>query len=377
MKIVFWQPMPSHHQSGAIRYLAQRWDDEVYGIYDVPMLEERKHLHWHEPDMGSVSTVFLAEKRNPEAFVQDFFSRYADAIHVLSIRGCKSVDLAWKYLLKKGSCCLILLAEQPNYFGLKGCLRKALHRRFWKKYGSRFAAVFPIGSFGVEYYKSIGVESELIFPYIYQYDGECGPASENRSVIKDHIKFIYVGSFFKRKGIDILFKAACRLSPEGWGLDLVGGGGDLDEYVKSFTKSSKHPIRLIGKWDGNQVVSCLLDYDACIVPSRFDGWGMAVNEALSAGLGVLVSDKVGSKDLVEASGAGMVVKAGSISALANAMSCAIDYPKVVAEWKERAVAFSPCISSEKVGAYLYEVMRYVFVNNYKGKRPKPIWTAKT
>ena len=59
--------------------------------------------------------------------------------------------------------------------------------------------------------------------------------------------------------------------------------------------------------------------DAFVLPSRHDGWGVVVNEALGAGLPIIVSDRVGARDLVQHGGNGFITSVGDIDGLAGAL----------------------------------------------------------
>ena len=48
-----------------------------------------------------------------------------------------------------------------------------------------------------------------------------------------------------------------------------------------------------------QVRQELLKSDVLILPSKFDGWGCVVNEALQCGLRVIVSDACGAHSLIQ------------------------------------------------------------------------------
>ena len=52
-----------------------------------------------------------------------------------------------------------------------------------------------------------------------------------------------------------------------------------------------------------------------MLPSRFDGWGAVVNEALMVGTPVICSDRCGASDLIENGRNGYVFEAGNARAL--------------------------------------------------------------
>jgi glycosyltransferase involved in cell wall biosynthesis len=373
MEIVFWQLMPSHHQSGVMRLLAKTWNRRVYAVFDMKMLSELRKLGWQPPDLGTIHQHFLEDKKAPRKFVSDFIDGHRDAIHILSgFRGCHSVDSAWVKLRQYPASRLATIAERPNMMTWNSHLKKSWYKHFIKKYNHKFKAILPMGILGVKWFRDIGCSEDILFPYMYQYDNSTIQNLQATKIRSDNVKFIYAGQFIRRKGCDLLLRATRVLPSNGWSLDLVGEGHELGGYIKSFIDTHKLPIRYIGKWSSSEVVSRLKRYDICIVPSRHDGWGMVVNEAIEAGLGVIVSDRTGACDLVNASGAGIVVPANNVSALSGAMQSVLDNPEQVSLWQKQAKKFAPIICASSVGSYLYDVLTYSFLGR-DIKRPEAPW----
>jgi glycosyltransferase involved in cell wall biosynthesis len=68
------------------------------------------------------------------------------------------------------------------------------------------------------------------------------------------------------------------------------------------------------------VGSVLAACDVLVLPSRFDGWGVVLNEAASAGLALVASEKVGAAyHLIEPGLTGFRVKAECRSSLVTAL----------------------------------------------------------
>ncbi len=374
MDIVFWQLIPSHHLSGAMQHLAETWNRPVHAVFDLRMLSERKIQGWQPPDMGSIEPHFLEGKKNPNKFVSDFITEHRNAIHILSgFRGCHSVDLAWKKLRQDPTSHLAVIAERPDMRTWKSHLKKLWYKHFIIKYRHRFKAILPMGRLGMKWFQCMGWPDDVLFPFIYQYDGTTNQNhSKHLKDSTDELKLVYVGQFIKRKGCDLLLKATRALPSKGWSLDLVGGGGELSDYVRKFIETCRLPIQYFGKWNSKEVVSCLQKYDVCIVPSRHDGWGMVVNEAIEAGLGVIVSDRTGASDLVEVSGAGTVVASNRTSELSEAIRNVLKKPVTIQAWRKRAIDFTPRISTKMVGTYLHDVLEYTFFGKCI-KRPQAPW----
>ena len=106
---------------------------------------------------------------------------------------------------------------------------------------------------------------------------------------------IFVGQLISRKGLDILVSAVSTISNKSMEFLIIGDGEQrikLENLVDSLSLRSR--IHFLGNKSKNEVLNYLRISDIFIAPSREDIWGLVVNEALSNGLALLVSDKVGS-----------------------------------------------------------------------------------
>jgi glycosyltransferase involved in cell wall biosynthesis len=79
----------------------------------------------------------------------------------------------------------------------------------------------------------------------------------------------------------------------------------------------------MGWQEGEQLSAILEQCDVLILPSAREVWGLVVNEALAHGLYVVVSDRVGARDLV-APEIGRVVRDVSPTSLASSLMDVID-----------------------------------------------------
>lgn len=118
--------------------------------------------------------------------------------------------------------------------------------------------------------------------------------------------FLYVGRLVECKNLDVMFKASSKLSKANNNVKLnIVGGGILEDYYKE--KYSNGNIIFKGKKFGNDLYNEYKNANAFILPSSYEPWGLVVNEAMSAGLPVIVSNEVGAKyDLVDNKNTGFV-----------------------------------------------------------------------
>jgi glycosyltransferase involved in cell wall biosynthesis len=123
---------------------------------------------------------------------------------------------------------------------------------------------------------------------------------------------LFLSRIHPKKGIDLLIRAfasrAARAAPE---LDLVIAGPDLLGLRAQYEKTVREcglDDRVIwtGIVQGDIKWGMLRAAEALILPSHQENFGIVVIEAMACKRPVLISDKVNLRDMVEASGAGIV-----------------------------------------------------------------------
>lgn len=136
---------------------------------------------------------------------------------------------------------------------------------------------------------------------------------------------LYVGGLSERKGLRVLlqaFRSSRRKLPD---IHLViVGEGPLREALSGHVDGDsvlKGHVHLAGFCSEEQLP---LYYSACdlfVFPTRYDIWGMVLNEAMSSGLPVISSDGAGaSMDLVDEGVTGYRVTAEDSEALEEALT---------------------------------------------------------
>lgn len=128
--------------------------------------------------------------------------------------------------------------------------------------------------------------------------------------------FLFVGRIIALKNLDVLcdaFKKAYE-GNESVLLRIVGEGSELDSLMQKYSCISN--ISFEGPKFGKDLIDVYRSSNVLVLPSYFEQWGLVVNEAMSAGLPVIVSDKVGSRyDLVQERETGFVFYYDSVDQL--------------------------------------------------------------
>lgn len=115
--------------------------------------------------------------------------------------------------------------------------------------------------------------------------------------------FLVVCRFVPKKNLRMLLTAYQEYQkqhPAGWGLVLCGGGPQEDELRTMVTQQKILGVLFAGYVSGQRLGHYYGLADCFIHPSTLEQWGLVVNEAMAAGLPVLVSQTCGcAADLIE------------------------------------------------------------------------------
>lgn len=145
-----------------------------------------------------------------------------------------------------------------------------------------------------------------------------------RNETKQHrtpFRFLFVGRIVEVKNIEVMIRAfisAFKNGPHNVVLRIVGDGELLKSLIEKYGHHST--IEFAGPKYGKSLVSEYRNASAFILPSTYEPWGLVVNEAMSAGLPVIVSDQVGAAwDLVEHRNTGFIFHYDDAKDLAEKM----------------------------------------------------------
>lgn len=110
--------------------------------------------------------------------------------------------------------------------------------------------------------------------------------------IKTAYKYLYIGRISKEKNLEYLVN---QFNKNGKGLTIVGDGLNI-EKLKSIANKN---IMFTGYIHNSNLNELYRSHDVFILPSISEPWGLVIDEALSYGLPVIVSNHVGClEDLV-------------------------------------------------------------------------------
>ncbi len=165
----------------------------------------------------------------------------------------------------------------------------------------RFKALYAISESVRIRTKEQGYESTLILNGIHP-DKIQNAVSINHNTSNIY-RFVCVGRLYvPYKGQDILIKALASLRERGYSnfhLDLIGDGESKILLESMITELGLNDlVSFLGHKDREYIYSHLKDYDLFILPSRSEGFGIAVAEAMCAKIPVLISNLKGPMEVI-------------------------------------------------------------------------------
>jgi len=254
---------------------------------------------------------------------------------------------------------------------LKVLGRRIAYRRLWPilRLASRdkMPCVLAVSPMAEEQLGRVGFPAEVIYPFGYCLERrDVEPAQK---VDTEVLRILFSGSLIMRKGLDIAIAAVQQVNTPSVRvlLDIYGPG-----EIGTFLNHDLPGIRYKGVYpqgNGQRIISA---YDLLLVPSRHEGWGVVVNEALMQAVPVVVSDRVGAKILLEHSGAGILFRNEDVAQLAGLLTDLAEHRDRIAKMKLQCTSVCDLITPQSGAEYLAQVLRYHF--DQVGEKPDPLWS---
>lgn len=316
MNFIFWQNIISPHQSFIIRSLSNCHN--VCLIVEKEIEEDRLRQGWVIPYLGKVKVVLISDTDAINALL----SNGIDYHHIFI--GINSYPSLYKYFKK------IIVNKKVNIIsesciemGYKKWVRLLKYRILAFRYNNDIENIFAMGDLGVNWYKKTGFNPNKIHNFQYTIES---PRDLNLRINEfnnnDHFcRFTFIGQLIYRKGIDNLIKALSKVSNFNWHLDIIGDGDMKWQIVEMIVKLNlNNKITLHGVKNNDDAMTFLtVNTDCLILPSRYDGWGTVVNEALIRGVKVITNEKCGASCMIKNKFWGVVYKEGDNRGLINAI----------------------------------------------------------
>lgn len=105
-------------------------------------------------------------------------------------------------------------------------------------------------------------------------------------------RFVYVGQLIPRKNVDTLIRAFARIATPQDSLAVVGDGSQR-RRLEALSTELGAAVTFHGHLPADQVAAAMAPQHTLVLPSTEEVWGLVANEALAAGLQVVLSEQSG------------------------------------------------------------------------------------
>ncbi len=131
-----------------------------------------------------------------------------------------------------------------------------------------------------------------------------------KDIKKKQFDFIFVGSLFKIKGIDIFLNSLTKVHNH-LKVCIVGTGDKKQEILKFMSRTDMPNITYYEHKSQDELCDLYNNSKFLVLPSRGDSFGLVVTEALFCGCPVIVSNSAGTMEQVKDSHNGFVIDPNS------------------------------------------------------------------
>ena len=324
-RLLIWTVIPTHHHSSFIDALRKRGFDVVV-YYSARVSDDRLKLGWGAFESLPAGEHYVPKNLSAIKLCHDWRERihilpgYIDPFFIgialiLSVRG-----IPWVHWSEP---------SRPYNRTLRGTIAR-------KVYGAMVnylaLGAFAIGDMARKDFIKWGVASNKIFylPYtLSALKADTMPSKRDLSVTR----FLFVGALCHRKAIDVLLTAFSILfrRRSTVRLELVGDDQENGRYQALCADLKLDNVVTFSP----PVAACSIgnviqNSDVLILPSRFDGWGVVINEAISLGKPIIATNMCGAAHhLVVDQYNGFVIEPEQSDQLATCMQVYCDHPNLI------------------------------------------------
>ena len=157
----------------------------------------------------------------------------------------------------------------------------------------------------------------------------------------DVVQLLFVGHITQAKGVLDALNAVAALAEDDFFLHVVGGASaEPETWEQAQALIKKHglsdKVKMYGRVEDEQLQALYELADVFVLPSYWEGYGIVFLEAMSFGLPVVSTTAGAIPEVVTHEKNGLLVRAGDVQALSQALHRLIVQPDTRAKFAEHA-----------------------------------------
>jgi glycosyltransferase involved in cell wall biosynthesis len=312
MKIVICYPVVNAYMAACWRALSARPGIDVFVIGQAP--GERDLVDYRPDVMAGLDCRLLGhDERADQRLIANLVDRERPDLLVIS--GWSEPGFRPLYFNRSLTAIPKVLVMDNQ---LRMTMRQQLGRIVLRPLLDRVDALWVVGERAWQYARFLGVPEQRIRRGAVgiDYDHLHG-AQQARSRGPWPKRFLFVGRYHPRKGLDLLadaYRAYRARVADPWPLAIAGKGPDGARF------DGLDGVTDLGFVAPERIVGIFAQAGVFLQPSRYDAWPLSIVEAAASGLPILASGECGSvTEVVRDQYNGLSLPTGSAEALTEAL----------------------------------------------------------
>lgn len=366
MNIYIWQRIVTPHMTGLAQALAHMGVRVTY-VAEQFTSPDRVQQGWPVPALQNVALHIMSTPDDARLIAS---AAPSDSIHICQgIRSNGRIRYAQLELAKRGLKQWVVM-ETVDDVGMLGVLKRIEYRRLFSCWYKSLEGVLATGYSTPVWVVERGMPSSSVFPFAYflsQVKSNIVTGSRNNGT---RYRFLFVGQFIERKCLDVLIRALGSLHDGRIELAIVGDG-PLEASLRTLAVNTlPGQVDWMGCLPMAAVPSAMERADCLVLPSRHDGWGAVISEALMVGTPVLCSDRCGAAGVVKAAGYGGIFRSGDIEGLTAQLRRLVLQGPLPAQVRGALANWALCLNEAAGARYLIRILEF---KAGQGSRPVAPW----
>ncbi len=208
--------------------------------------------------------------------------------------------------------------QKPFYQWIEKTFLKSLHGIICNSRTTQHTVTTLVGEKSAAHLRSL-----IAYPGKDHLSGKVSEAEiEARAKEDTCLRLIFLGNLIPRKGAHWLLSALRRLEDVPFELQIVGDPHRHPTYARQLQKMVENNrladrVHFLGRIDQRRLENLLCKAHVLVMPSSYEGFGIAYLDGLRYGLAVIGSDQGGAGELISNGVEGYLVAPGDVTTLTD------------------------------------------------------------
>lgn len=379
--IAIFTTHPIQYQAPLFKYLSQKKhiDLNIFFASDQGINKKKvdtgftKKFAWNINLLNGYKYKFIGDNN---VKVSSFFLRSKNIKRIISdsnfqviiIFGWSSIFFLqvvfWSLFYRKS----LILRSESSILEKNNLIKKILKKIILFNFFKIFRKILYIGKNNLDFYLKYGVPRSKLIYSPYSVDNDFFSHKDDRTINKlkkkyncqNKIIYLFSGKFIQRKNPLFLLRVINQINllrkKNNNFFIFIGDGLEKEKCIEYSKKNNINNVVFLGFVNQKQIVNYYSLADFLILPSKFETWGLVVNEAMAASTGCIVTSSVGcARDLVREGTNGFIYRSDDNKELV----------KIILGIKKKNVKFMKKSSFKIIKNYSIRFTSYGFLKAFK------------